>query len=59
MIHKNIDLIEMQTLDLTEIIEQKAKEAYHHIRPPVLVEDISLRFLTLGMKKLEVFLSSL
>ncbi|HZU66816.1 MAG TPA: non-canonical purine NTP pyrophosphatase [Ktedonobacteraceae bacterium] len=48
VIHKNIDLVEMQSLDLTEIIEQKAKEAYKHIRSPVLVEDTSLRFLTLG-----------
>lgn len=48
VIHKNIDLIEMQSLDLTEIIEQKAKEAYKHILSPVLVEDASLRFLALG-----------
>ncbi len=48
VIHKNIDLIEIQSLDLTEIIEQKAKEAYKHVLAPVLVEDTSLRFLALG-----------
>ena len=47
-VHKNIDLIEIQSLDLTEIIEHKAKEAYRYLHSPVLVEDASLRFLALG-----------
>src|SRR4051794_37620510 len=46
--HKEIDLIEIQSLDLRVIIEQKAKEAYKHVLSPVLVEDTSLRFLALG-----------
>ena len=48
VIHKDIDLIEIQSLDLTEIIEHKAKEAYRHLHSPVLVEDASLRFLAFG-----------
>jgi len=48
VIHKNIDLIEIQSLDLATIIEQKAKEAYKQVLSPVLVEDTSLRFLALG-----------
>lgn len=46
--HKDIDLLEIQSLDLSEIIEHKAKEAYRHLHSPVLVEDASLRFLALG-----------
>lgn len=46
--HKDIDLIEIQSLDLATIIEYKAKEAYRHVLSPVLVEDASLRFLALG-----------
>lgn len=48
VIHKDIDLTEIQSLDLAEIIEHKAKEAYKHLHSPVLVEDASLRFLALG-----------
>jgi non-canonical purine NTP pyrophosphatase (RdgB/HAM1 family) len=48
VIHKPIDLIEIQSLDPTEIIEYKAKEAYKLVGSPVLVEDTSLRFLALG-----------
>ena len=46
--HTNIDLPEIQSLDGKEIIEHKVKEAYQRIQSPVLVEDISLRFLALG-----------
>lgn len=46
--HKKIDLIEIQSLDLAEIIEFKAKEAYKYVQSPVLVEDTSLRFCVLG-----------
>jgi non-canonical purine NTP pyrophosphatase (RdgB/HAM1 family) len=48
VLYKQIDLIEIQSLDLSAIIEYKAKEAYKHVRSPVLVEDTSLRFLALG-----------
>ena len=48
VIHKSIDLVEIQSPDLSTIVEYKAKEAYKQIRSPVLVEDTSLRFLALG-----------
>lgn len=37
-----IDIPEIQTLDLDELIAHKAKEAYRKIKKPVLVEDVSL-----------------
>lgn len=46
--HKKLDLHEIQSLDLREIIEHKAKEAYMQIQAPVLVEDTSLIFHALG-----------
>ena len=39
--HKKLDLDEVQSLDLREIAEHKARQAYSIIRSPVLVEDIS------------------
>lgn len=47
VLHKNIDLIEIQSLDGATIVEYKAREAYKHILSPVLVEDTSLQFLAL------------
>ena len=46
--HKKIDLVEIQSLDLNEIVAQKVKEAYKIIQAPVLVEDVSLVFAALG-----------
>lgn len=46
--HKKIDLPEIQSLDLEEIIEHKAKEAYKIIQSPVIVDDVSLKFNALG-----------
>lgn len=46
--HRKLDLPEIQSLDPTEIIEHKVKEAYEIIRGPVLVEDTSLIFCALG-----------
>ncbi len=48
--HKKLDLIEIQSLDLKEIVEDKARRAYEIMRSPVIVEDVSLIFK--GMKKL-------
>lgn len=48
VIHKSLDLVEVQSLDLATIVEHKAKEAYRQVGGPVLVEDTSLRFLSLG-----------
>lgn len=47
--HLKLDLAEIQSLDLREVIEHKAREAYRHIEAPVLVEDTSLTFHELGM----------
>lgn len=46
--HEKIDLTEIQSLDLQEIVEHKVKEAFKQIKSPVLVEDVSLTFLALG-----------
>lgn len=43
-----IDIAEIQTLDLDELIAHKAKEAYRRIGKPVLVEDVSLAIKSLG-----------
>jgi non-canonical purine NTP pyrophosphatase (RdgB/HAM1 family) len=46
--HINLDLTEIQSLDPMIIVEHKAKEAYQHVKKPVLVEDTSLIFNSLG-----------
>lgn len=46
--HKKLDLAEIQSLDLHEIIEHKTKEAYKQIGGVVLVEDTALTFNALG-----------
>ncbi|MEK7188017.1 MAG: non-canonical purine NTP pyrophosphatase [Patescibacteria group bacterium] len=46
--HKKLDLAEIQSLDLREIVEHKAREAYKQIHTTVLVEDTSLTFRALG-----------
>jgi non-canonical purine NTP pyrophosphatase (RdgB/HAM1 family) len=42
--HRKIELTELQSLDLEEVVEYKAKEAFKAIGSTVLVEDTSLRF---------------
>lgn len=46
--HIKLDLDEIQSLDLDEIVEHKVKQAYEKIKKPVLVEDASLEFIALG-----------
>lgn len=46
--HKKLDLPEIQSLDLHEIVEHKAKEAYKQVGGLILVEDTSLLFKALG-----------
>lgn len=46
--HKKIDLDEIQSLDLKEIIEHKVRQAYKKLKQPVIVEDSSLEFVALG-----------
>lgn len=46
--HVKLDLPEIQSLDLKEIVEPKAKLAYETVKAPVIVEDVSLEFVALG-----------
>jgi non-canonical purine NTP pyrophosphatase (RdgB/HAM1 family) len=46
--HQKIDLIEIQSLNLQEVVEHKVKQAYQIVNSPVLVEDVSLEFKALG-----------
>lgn len=46
--HQSIDLEEIQSLDLEEIVKDKAMRAYEKIKTPVLVEDVSLVFHAMG-----------
>jgi len=46
--HVKLDLDEIQSLDLREIIEHKVRHAYEKIHTSVLVEDVSLEFEALG-----------
>ena len=42
--HKKIDLDEIQSMSLEEIVEHKVKQAYDVVKGPVLVEDVALEF---------------
>ncbi len=46
--HHKLDLIEIQSLDPLEVVEDKAREAYRQLKKPVLIEDTSLLFNALG-----------
>lgn len=46
--HKKLDLDEIQSLSLEEIVKHKVMEAYKYVQGPVLVEDTSLTFDALG-----------
>jgi inosine triphosphate pyrophosphatase len=46
--HQKLELLEIQSLDLEEIIEHKTKEAYAKLKRPVMVEDASLIFNAMG-----------
>jgi non-canonical purine NTP pyrophosphatase (RdgB/HAM1 family) len=46
--HIKLDLDEIQSLDLREIVQHKVKQAYRQIQRPVLVEDVALEFAALG-----------
>lgn len=46
--HTALDLNEIQSLDLEEIVQEKVVSAYAKIQKPVLVEDVSLIFTALG-----------
>lgn len=46
--HQKIDLDEIQSLNLNEIAEHKVRQAYNAVHSPVLVEDVSLVFESIG-----------
>ena len=46
--HQKVDLEEIQSVSLEEIVEHKVKQAYQIIGRPVLVEDVSLTFTAFG-----------
>ena len=46
--HKKLDLDELQSLDLHEVVEHKVRQAYSVVKRPVVVEDASLRFAAMG-----------
>jgi len=46
--HRALDLPEIQSLDLEEIVSNKAAIAFERIKRPVLVEDTSLELVGLG-----------
>ncbi len=46
--HVALDLHEIQSLNLEEIVREKAASAYEKVKIPVLVEDVSLIFTALG-----------
>lgn len=46
--HQKIELDELQSLDLHEIVEHKVRQAYEATKKPVIVEDVSLEFTALG-----------
>ena len=46
--HVKLDLDEIQSLDLKEIVEHKVRQAYEKLKKPVIVEDVSLEFEALG-----------
>ncbi len=48
LMHKNLDIPEIQSLNVRKVVELKAREAYRQLRQPVLVEDTALVFHELG-----------
>jgi non-canonical purine NTP pyrophosphatase (RdgB/HAM1 family) len=46
--HHKIDLDEIQSTSLEEIVTHKVKQAYELMKKPVLVEDVALSFTALG-----------
>lgn len=46
--HHKLDVEELQSLDLREIVEHKVRQAYDALKTPVIVDDVSLEFEALG-----------
>ena len=48
LVHRAVDLTEIQSTSLGEIVEHKVRQAYMVAKCPVLVEDVALEFMALG-----------
>jgi len=46
--HRALDLVEVQSLSLEEVVRHKARSAFERLQAPVLVEDTSLELAGLG-----------
>lgn len=46
--HQKVDLDEIQSLDLYDVVKHKLHQAYEQVGKPVLVEDVALEFKALG-----------
>ena len=46
--HHALDLPEIQSLDVRDVVAAKAESAYQALGTPVLVEDVSMQFTALG-----------
>jgi inosine triphosphate pyrophosphatase len=46
--HVKLDLDEIQSMDLKEIVEHKVRQAYNEVYMPVIVEDVALEFAALN-----------
>ena len=46
--HRALDLVEVQSLSLDEVVRHKARTAFERLRTPVLVEDTSLELAGMG-----------
>jgi non-canonical purine NTP pyrophosphatase (RdgB/HAM1 family) len=46
--HQKLDLDEIQSLELKDVLEHKVKQAYELLKTPVLVDDVALYITTLG-----------
>lgn len=46
--HRAVDLTEIQSTSLEEVVEHKVRQAYTVAKRPVLVEDVALEFTALG-----------
>lgn len=46
--HQKVEQDEIQSLNLEQVVDHKAKQAYRLLKSPVLVEDVSLEFKAMG-----------
>lgn len=46
--HQKLELDEIQSIILRDVVEHKARQAYEHVRRPIIVDDVSMGFTALG-----------